>query len=278
VLKEGAKSRVLLLSMLGISWFWFLGALILTQLPLYVKEYLHGNEGMITIFLAIFSIGIGIGSVACEKLSHKQVEIGLVPIGSIGITLFLADLIFFSDGVIRAAVDFFGISFFSGFFTVPLYSLLQQRSDKESRSRTIAANNILNAVFMVVASLLAVLIFKLGADLKGLFSMLLALHIMVALYVYSQATEFLWRFMFWAMTLGVNAKVATSNITIVPFDIKNIMEATKHYRHDIHYIIARRNLTPFWNFVFTRMGAHIYDDKPTITVQEGRNYITDTEI
>lgn len=278
VLKEGTKSRVLMLSMLGISWFWFLGALILTQLPLYVKEYLHGDEGMITAFLAIFSIGIGIGSVVCEKLSHKQVEIGLVPIGSLGITLFLADLIFFAGGVTRAAIDFFGISFFSGFFTVPLYSLLQERSDKESRSRTIAANNILNAIFMVVASLLAVLLFKLGADLSGLFLMLLALHIIVALYVYSEATEFLWRFAFWAMTLGVNAKAADSNITVVEYGIKNIMEATKHYRHDIQYIVARRNLTPFWNFVFTKMGAHIYDEKPAVAIRGDRNYISDTAI
>ncbi len=186
VLKEGMNRAILTFSILGISWFWFLGAIILTQLPLYVKEYLHGDETTITTFLAIFSIGIGIGSILCDRISHGDIRLRYVFVGSLGIMLFLADLTFFADGVVRSAVDFFGISFFSGFFTVPLYSLLQKASDAERRSRTIAANNILNAVFMVVASIFGMLIFKFGGSLKELFVALLFLHAAATVYVYAK--------------------------------------------------------------------------------------------
>ncbi|MDD3467182.1 MAG: MFS transporter [Campylobacterales bacterium] len=184
VVKEGMNRPILTFSVLSISWFWFLGAIILTQLPLFVKEYLHESETVITVFLAIFSVGIGIGSVACERISHGDIKLKFVLVGAVGIALFLGDLAFFADGVARSAVDFFGISFFSGFFTVPLYSLLQKASDVERRSRTIAANNILNALFMVVASLFGMLVFTLGYSLKELFVVLLLLHIAATIYGY----------------------------------------------------------------------------------------------
>lgn len=186
VIKEGMNRRILVFSVLSISWFWFLGAIILTQLPLFAKEYLHESEGIITLFLAIFSVGIGIGSVACERISHGDIKLKYVLIGAVGIALFLADLAFFTGGVIRSAIDFFGISFFSGFFTVPLYSLLQKASDTERRSRTIAANNILNALFMVVASIFGMLVFSLGYSLKELFAVLLLLHIGATVYGYKE--------------------------------------------------------------------------------------------
>ncbi len=184
VVKEGMNRPILVFSVLAISWFWFLGAIILTQLPLFVKEYLHEGETAITVFLAIFSVGIGIGSVACERISHGDIKLKFVLVGAVGIALFLGDLAFFANGVARSAVDFFGISFFSGFFTVPLYSLLQKASDVERRSRTIAANNILNALFMVVASIFGMLVFKLGYSLKELFVVLLLLHIAATIYGY----------------------------------------------------------------------------------------------
>lgn len=184
VVKEGMNRSILVFSVLAISWFWFLGAIILTQLPLFVKEYLHESETVITVFLAIFSIGIGGGSVACDRISHGDIRLKYVLIGSIGIAIFLFDLAFFADGIARSAVDFFGISFFSGVFTVPLYSLLQKASDVERRSRTIAANNILNALFMVVASIFGMLVFSLGYSLKELFVVLLLLHIAATIYGY----------------------------------------------------------------------------------------------
>ncbi len=182
VIRDGINRRILVFSVLFISWFWFLGAIILTQLPLYVKEYLHRDESVITLFLAIFSVGIGMGSVACDRLSHGDIKLKFVLIGAMGIALFLADLAFFADGIVRSAVDFFGISFFGGIFTVPLYSLLQKASDVERRSRTIAANNILNALFMVVASLFGMLVFSLGYSLKELFTALLLLHVGATIY------------------------------------------------------------------------------------------------
>ncbi len=189
VIKEGMNRHILVFSVLAISWFWFLGAIILTQLPLFVKEYLHEGETVITVFLAIFSVGIGIGSVACERISHGDIKLKFVLVGAVGIALFLGDLAFFANGVARSAVDFFAISFFSGFFTVPLYSLLQKASDVERRSRAIAANNILNALFMVVASLFGMLIFSLGYSLKELFAVLLLLHIAATIYGYKSARK-----------------------------------------------------------------------------------------
>ncbi|MDD3466569.1 MAG: MFS transporter [Campylobacterales bacterium] len=189
VIKEVMNRHILVFSVLAISWFWFLGAIILTQLPLFVKEYLHEGETAITVFLAIFSVGIGIGSVACERISHGDIKLKFVLVGAVGIALFLGDLAFFANGVARSAVDFFAISFFSGFFTVPLYSLLQKASDVERRSRAIAANNILNALFMVVASLFGMLIFSLGYSLKELFAVLLLLHIAATIYGYKSARK-----------------------------------------------------------------------------------------
>lgn len=137
----------------------------------------------------IFSVGIGIDSVVCERISHGDIKLKFVLVGAFGIALFLGDLAFFANGVARSVVDFFAISFFSGFFTVPLYSLLQKASDVERRSRAIAANNILNALFMVVASLFGMLIFSLGCSLKELFAVLLLLHIAATIYGYKSARK-----------------------------------------------------------------------------------------
>ena len=160
-------NRVVWLSMLGISWFWFYGATFLTQFPNFAKDVLGGDEHVVTLLLALFSIGIGIGSLLCERLSGRKVEIGLVPFGSIGLTLFAVDLYFASEldardasssaspqflrepGHWRVVADLMLIGLFGGFYIVPLYALIQERSEPAYRSRIIAANNILNALFMV---------------------------------------------------------------------------------------------------------------------------------
>src|SRR5262249_1728460 len=159
-------NRAVYLSVLAISWFWFFGAAFLSLLPTYTRDVLGGGEEVITFFLALFCIGIGVGSLACERLSGRRVELGLVPLGSIGMSLFVLDLFFASPhhvttgqelhtirevlgaphGV-RIALDLLLIAASSGVFVVPLYALVQQRSDPSQRSRVIAGSNILRAAF-----------------------------------------------------------------------------------------------------------------------------------
>jgi MFS family permease len=164
-----SEKKAIFNSILGISWFWFFGAAVLSVLPVYCKDFLGVDQQVVTCFLAMFTIGIGVGSILCEKLSFGRVELGLVPIGSLGLTVFLLDLAFTgptwtvsaehlvglkeflsSQTGPRMAVDFFLMSMFGGFFILPLYTLIQERSHPDSRSRVIAANNILNAEVQLI--------------------------------------------------------------------------------------------------------------------------------
>ena len=206
--------RAVFLSILGISWFWFYGALFLSQFPALAKDHLGGGEGVVTLLLAVFSIGIGTGSLLCEKLSHKQVEPGLVPLGSIGLSLFAFDLWLASPaqalqhglsvadflaqaGSLRVLADLILIGVFGGFYCVPLYALIQTRSETSHRSRVIAANNIVNALFMVVASLLAIGLLAAGLSTPQLFLVTAVLNALVAAYIYSVTPEYLNRFFAW---------------------------------------------------------------------------------
>jgi 1-acyl-sn-glycerol-3-phosphate acyltransferase len=213
VLKISKKTKSIFISILGISWFWFFGATLLSIFPIYVKDILHADESVVTLFLAIFSIGVAIGSVCCEKFSHDRVELGLVPFGSIGLSLFVLHLYFIGQpyvangelltlsqflkqpGVFKILFDLTGLSIMSGFFIVPLYTFIQVRSDRETRSRVIAANNILNALFMVVASVLLMGLFALGFTSIDIFLTLFVLNTLVSFYIYSVIPEFLWRFL-----------------------------------------------------------------------------------
>ncbi|HEU0289690.1 MAG TPA: MFS transporter, partial [Burkholderiales bacterium] len=176
-------NHTVFLSILGVSWFWFYGAIFLSQFPNYSKDVLGGNEHVVTLLLAVFSIGIGIGSLLCERMSGHKVEIGLVPFGSIGLTIFAVDLYFatpaLSPGAAVGAIEFlrehgnwriladlFLIGAFGGFYIVPLYALIQSRSEESHRSRIIAGNNILNAAFMVVAAGVAIVCFELGFSIS----------------------------------------------------------------------------------------------------------------
>ena len=183
-LKFAYGNRVVWLSMLGISWFWFYGATFLTQFPNFAKNVLGGNEHVVTLLLALFSVGIGVGSLLCERLSGRKVEIGLVPFGSIGLTLFAIDLWFATrsmhatglsgigaflaaPGHWRVVADLMLIGLFGGFYIVPLYALIQQRSAVSHRSRIIAANNILNALFMVASAGVAIGLLHAGVSIPG---------------------------------------------------------------------------------------------------------------
>ncbi|NRR29555.1 MFS transporter [Oxalobacteraceae bacterium] len=211
-----SKNRVVFLSILGNSWFWFYGALILAQFPLYAKDYLHGDHSVFVMLLTVFSLGVGSGSLLCERLSGRKVEIGLVPFGSIGLSLFGIDLYFASlahsgsgsmdalallaqHGTIRILFDVLMIGMFGGFFIVPLFALIQTRCDPKHISRTIAGMNILNALFMVAAAGLAIVLLGQGFSIPQLFLITAILNAVVAVYIFSLVPEFLMRFLAWML-------------------------------------------------------------------------------
>ena len=215
-LRFAQGNRVVWLSMLGISWFWFYGATFLTQFPNFTKEVLGGDEHVATFLLAIFSVGIGAGSLLCERMSGHKVEVGLVPFGSIGLSLFAVDLWLASrglhptaltgiDGFLavhahwRVAADLVLLGMFGGFYIVPLYALIQERSEPAFRSRIIAANNILNAIFMVASAGIAVGLLKAGLSIPQLFLVTGLMNAVVAVYIYSLVPEFVMRFLAWLL-------------------------------------------------------------------------------
>jgi 1-acyl-sn-glycerol-3-phosphate acyltransferase len=219
-LRFTAQHRTVFLSILGISWFWFYGALLVTQFPNLSRNVLGASETVVTLLLVVFSLGIGIGSLACERLSGHKVEIGLVPLGSIGLSVFALDLWLATDRAFalagadmsavlgdpaarRVLVDLALIGLFGGFYIVPLYALIQIRSDPRHRSRIIAGNNILNAAFMVAAAGVAIGLFAAGLTIPQLILVLAALNAGVALYIYTLVPEFLMRFLVWILIHSV---------------------------------------------------------------------------
>ncbi|WP_153133241.1 MFS transporter [Dechloromonas hortensis] len=278
------QNRTVFLSILGISWFWLYGALFLAQFPVYAKNVLGGGESAVTLLLATFTVGIGIGSMLCERMSGKQVEIGLVPFGSIGLTLFGLDLYFASPvglagttphqllallsipAVWRVLVDLMLLGTFGGFFIVPLYALVQLRSSPDHRARIIAANNILNALFMVVGALGAAAMLGAGLSIPALFGIAALLNAAVAIYIYGLVPEFLLRFIAWLLVKaayrlrceglehipGEGAAVLVANhVSFV--DAVVIMGASpRPLRFVMDYRIFR---IPLLSFIFRHCGA-----------------------
>jgi 1-acyl-sn-glycerol-3-phosphate acyltransferase len=219
-LRFTAQNRTVWLSILGISWFWFYGAMFITQFPNLSRNVLAASEHVVTLLLVVFSVGIGAGSLLCERLSGKKVEIGLVPFGSIGLTLFGVDLWLAAElhaphgaqtlaefardaSHWRMLADLFLIGLFGGFYIVPLYALVQTRSDPAHRSRVIAGNNILNAAFIVAAAALAIGLFSAGLTIPQLILVTALLNAAVALYIYLLLPEFLMRFLVWLLVHSV---------------------------------------------------------------------------
>jgi len=215
-LRIARENRVVWLSMLGISWFWFYGAIFLAQFAGFARDILGGNEHVVTFLLALFSIGIGAGSLLCERLSGRKIEVGLVPFGSIGLTVFAVDLwlaskslratelagldaFFASPAHWRVAADLVLIGLFGGFYIVPLYALIQERSAPSHRSRIIAANNILNAIFIVASAGIAVALLGAGLSIPELFLVNALMNAAVAVFIYGLVPEFLMRFLAWIL-------------------------------------------------------------------------------
>jgi 1-acyl-sn-glycerol-3-phosphate acyltransferase len=208
------KNRTVFNSVLGISWFWFFGGVFTMQLPNYTKIFLGGTEWVSILVLALFSVGVGTGSLLCEKLSGRRVEIGLVPFGSIGLTLFGLDLYFarpapavlhelsagaflMAPGSWRIVFDFVLVGVFAGFYIVPLFALVQNRAPKSELSRVIAGNNIINALFIVAAAAFGIGLGAEGFTIPQIFLAAALLNAAVAIYIYTLVPEFLMRFVSW---------------------------------------------------------------------------------
>jgi 1-acyl-sn-glycerol-3-phosphate acyltransferase len=216
-LKLAHGNIVVFRSLLGISWMWFFGAVFLSQFPSFAKEVLHGNEQVASLLLVVFSIGIGIGSLLCETLSRRQVEIGLVPLGAIGMSVFAIDLYFASRGLPavpemglgafvgqaahwRVMADLGLLSLFAGLYSVPMYALIQLRSQPTHRARIIAANNILNALFMIASSVIAGALLKAGFTIPQIFLFTGIANAVVAFYIFMLVPEYLLRFVSWLLS------------------------------------------------------------------------------
>ena len=207
------RDPVVFRSLLGISWMWFFGAVFLSQFPAFTKEVMGGDEHVASLLLVVFSVGIGTGSLLCEKLSRRHVEIGLVPFGAIGMSVFAVDLYFASRGTAPAPAALLGAAEFlrepahwrvladlgllalsAGLYSVPMYALIQLRSPPTHRARIIAANNILNALFMIASALLAGALLAAGLSVPQVFLATALLNAVVAAYIFLLVPEYLLRF------------------------------------------------------------------------------------
>ncbi len=226
------EKRSVFLSILGISWFWFFGSAMTIQLPAYTLDILNGNEAVTTGLLVAFAVGVGVGSLLCERMSGHRIELGLVPFGSIGLSVFAIDLYFAQPAMHVAAVDSIGdfivrpgswrilmdltlLGAFGGFYSVPLYALIQHRTDRQHLSRVIAANNIINALFMVTAAALAFGVLASGLTIPQFYLILALLNVIVAIYIFSLLPEFLMRFLVWIL-VSILYRVRPSGLENIP--------------------------------------------------------------
>ncbi|MCW7539993.1 MFS transporter [Aquabacterium sp. A7-Y] len=210
-LKLAGDNVAVFRSILGISWMWFFGAVFLSQFPAFAKDVLHGNEQVASLLLVVFSIGIGVGSLLCETLSRRHVEIGLVPVGALGMSVFAIDLYFASRGLPagashdlasfvaqpghwRVMADLLLLSLSAGLYSVPMYALIQLRAQPSHRARIIAANNILNALFMIASAVMAGGLLEAGFTIPQVFLVTGLLNAVVGFYIFMLVPEYLLRF------------------------------------------------------------------------------------
>ena len=238
-------------SVLGVSWFWFIGTVLTGNLPVYAETYLGGSQTLYVFVLAVFSVGVGVGSLLCEKLSGRVVEIGLVPLGAFGMSAFLLDLYFARPTVVAASgldvagfiaqpgswrivMDLAGIGVFSGFFVVPLFALIQSRTPREEISRVIAGMNIQNAVFIVLAAVAGIVLQdKLGWTIPQLFLALAIAGVVVSIWIFSIVPEFAMRFVSWLLvrtlyrlrTRGVERHVPDEGAALIVCNHVSYMDA-----------------------------------------------------
>lgn len=216
VLRITREDRAVFNAVLGISWFWFFGTVLVAQLPLYTRINLGGDGSVNTLVLTLFSIGTGVGALMCEKMSGKKVEIGLVPLGAFGLTAFGIDLFLARPGAAavrgldwltflhaagswRIVMDLTLIGVFAGFYVVPLFAFVQARTPRDRLSRVIAGNNILNALLIVIASCFGLALDTVGFGAPQIFLVAAVLNVVVATYIFTLVPEFLMRFITWVL-------------------------------------------------------------------------------
>ncbi len=232
IVRYAREEKSVFLSILGISWFWFFGSALTIQMPAYTADILLGNESIVTALLVAFAVGVGLGSLLCERMSGRRIELGLVPFGSIGMSLFAVDLYFAqpeaattsvtsvgeflsSAGNWRVLADLALLGAFGGFYSVPLYALIQKRSDRRHLSRIIAANNIINSLLIVAAAVISIIILKSGFSIPQLFLFIAALNAVVAIYIYSLLPEFLMRFLSW-LVINLVYRIRPTGLEHIP--------------------------------------------------------------
>ncbi len=219
IIRMAHANRPVFLSILAISWFWFFGSIVLTQFPVFAATVLYGDARVATLLLATFSIGIGLGSYACALLSGGKVEIGLMPFGAIGISVFTWQLsntwlpvgddlrslgeLLLVDGSWRMIINLTMIAFSAGLYIVPLYAFMQIRSDAAQRSRTIAVNNIFNSLFMVAAGAMAAAMLYFEFSVLEIFKVAAILNLLVTIFILSVVPEFFLRLVSWLLVHSV---------------------------------------------------------------------------
>ncbi len=207
IISYAMRTRLIFVSILGISWFWFLGSIYLAQLPNFTRIYLGGDEQVVTLLLSLFSIGVGVGSLMCERLTRGQIDLAIVPLGAAGLTLFGLDLAWtepFANGALLGALDWLATSsawrvladvlllgVAGGIYIVPLFTVVQHRSEPGYRSRIIAANNVLNALLMVTAAGLAIVVLSNGFSILWLFGLVSILNALVAIALFVVEPEYM---------------------------------------------------------------------------------------
>ncbi len=220
LIRLARERKAVFLSVLGISWFWLLGSVNLAQIPVLVPDYLAGGPTVVTLILTFFTIAIAAGSLLCEKLSGRRVEIGLVPIGAAGVSIFGVDLYFAigavegeglrtawqflaGEGTPRLLLDLGLMGMFAGMFVVPLQANIQARTPNDRRARVIAANNVLNALFMVGGAGFAIGWLLLDGTVPALLAVLAVVNAGVAVYICYQVPEFTMRFLVWLISHSI---------------------------------------------------------------------------
>jgi 1-acyl-sn-glycerol-3-phosphate acyltransferase len=216
-----------------VSWFWFLGSALITQVPVFTVENLQGTPNVMTLVLCLFSIGIAVGSLMCERFSGHKVEIGLVPFGALGISIFALDLYFAlplpqvetargiqallqTPGALHVLIDLVLIGVFSGLFIVPMFAMVQQRSKAEHRAQVIAATNVINSLFMVAAAIVGVLLLGVaGLNVPEFFAVLALMNLAVAWFIFTRVPEFAMRFIIWLVSHTMY-RVKHENLAEIP--------------------------------------------------------------
>lgn len=228
VVRAAKEKWEIYLAILGISWFWLIGGVLLAEIPVFAKNILNSNEQVVNLFLAIFSIGIALGSLFCNRLLKGKIHATYVPIGALGMTLFLIDLCLASKSIppstssqlmgvwsflgsingTRISFDLLATAFFGGLYTVPLYAIMQKESDIKSRARMVAANNILNSLFMAVAAFSTILMYDLGFSVSEIFFTVAIANSVVAVYICRLLPEALLRpFLTWLLKFLYNVEI-----------------------------------------------------------------------